>query len=229
MRALLPLLVACGSSSQAAPERLPVGKLEPVKDPLCVTKGDIQLGAEITEPTSRAVALDTNGDAAAMTFTYRGHTQKLRELASGQARKQLGLKLRAANGCNLVYVMWRTDDGKAPIIDVSVKSNPGSSTHAQCGPDGYTKLKPSRSARLGLVPVLAAGTTYTLRAAIAGDQLRAWIDDKLVWQGTLPDSAATMTGPAGIRSDNLAYDLVSFAAPRGSTGGVANCKTDEGD
>ncbi len=228
MKVLLPLLVACGSSSQAAPERAPLGKLEPIKNPLCVTKGDIQLGGEVTEPTSRSVALDTNGDAAAMTFTYRGPTKKSRELASGQVRKQLGLKLRAANGCNLVYVMWRTDEGKAPVIDVSVKSNPGARTHADCGAGGYEKVKASKDGRLGLVPVFAAGETHTLRAAIAGDDLRAWIDDKLVWQGTLPESARAMVGPAGVRSDNLAFDLVAFAAPQGPAS-TANCKTDDGD
>lgn len=228
IRAMLPFLVACGSSSQAAPERAPLGKLEPVKDKLCVTKGDIQLGGAVTEPTSRSVALDTNGDAAAMTFTYRGPTAKTRELASGQIRKQLGLKLRAANGCNLVYVMWRTDEGKAPVIDVSVKSNPGARTHAECGAGGYEKVKASRDGRLGLVPVLAAGETHTLRAAITADELRAWIDDKLVWQGTLPETARAMVGPAGVRSDNLSFDLVAFAAPRGSAS-TANCKTDDGD
>lgn len=224
---LLPLLVACGSSSQAAPERQ-LGKLEPVNGKLCVTKGDIQLGGEVTEPTSRSVALDTNGDAAAMTFTYRGPTKKTRELASGQIRKQLGLKLRAANGCNLVYVMWRTDEGKAPMIDVSVKSNPGARTHADCGAGGYEKVKASRGGRLGLVPVLAAGETHTLRAAITGDELRTWIDDKLVWQGTLPEAARAMVGPAGIRSDNLAFDLVAFAAPQGPAS-AANCQSDDGD
>lgn len=229
MRALLVLCAACGTSSQAAPERAPVGKLEPVKDLLCVTKGDVQLGAAVASPTTRAVALGTNGDAAAMTFAYRGHTRTTKELASGQTRKQLGLKLRAANGCNLVYVMWRTDEGKAPVIDVSVKSNPSARTHAECGADGYSKVKASRDARLGLVPVLAAGETYTLRAAIAGDELRAWIDDKLVWQGTLPESARAMVGPAGIRSDNLAYDLVAFAAPHGEASAPVKCKTDDGD
>jgi hypothetical protein len=221
------LLAACGSSTQAAPERAPAGKLELVKDPLCATRGVTPLGGPVTEPTTRAIALGTSGDAAAMTFVYRGRTQEVKKLASGQDRRQLGLKLRAANGCNLVYVMWRSDEGKAPMVDVSVKLNPGGVTHADCGPDGYTKLKPSRDDKLALVPVLAAGEQHTLRAAIAGDTLRAWIDDKLVWQGTLPDAARSLVGPAGIRSDNLAYDLVSFAAPVGDT--KANCTPGDGD
>ncbi len=226
---LLVLLAACGSKTQAPPERT-VGKLEPITDPLCVTKGAATLGGEVLDPSTRAVALGSTGDAAALTFVYRGLTEKKTELASGQQRRQLGLKLRAANGCNLVYVMWRIDEGKAPWVDVSIKSNPGSTSHAECGAGGYTKVKSSRDGKLSLVPVLAAGDTHTLRAAIAGDQLRAWIDDKLVWQGTLPDEARAMVGPAGIRSDNLAYDLVSFAAPVGETGAAKPaCSDDIGD
>jgi hypothetical protein len=229
VRYLLLLLAACGGSpSQAAPDRS-AGKLEPVADTWCVTKGNAAIGSSVTEPTVRAVAMGTQGDAAALTFTYRGHTQKVRELASGQERRQLGLKLRAQNGCNLVYVMYRADEGAAPKIDVSVKHNPGASTHADCGAGGYTKVKGSSDSKLALVPVLAAGDKHTLRAAIAGDELRAFIDDKLVWRGTLPDSARELVGPAGVRSDNLAYDLVAFEAPKGPASATANCKTAEGD
>jgi hypothetical protein len=227
--ALLILLAACGSKTQAAPERT-VGKLEPITDPLCVTKGAATVGGEVTNPATRAVALGSSGDAAAMTFVYRGFTKRSVTLASGQERRQLGLKLRAANGCNLVYVMWRIGEKKAPWIDVSIKSNPGSTTHADCGAGGYTKVKASREDKLSLVPVLAAGDTHTLRAAIAGDELRAWIDDKLVWRGNLPDEARAMVGPAGIRSDNLGYDLVSFAAPVGDSKATKPaCNAADGD
>ncbi|MBA2543913.1 MAG: hypothetical protein H0V17_29995 [Deltaproteobacteria bacterium] len=227
---LLVLLAACGSKTQAPPERT-VGKLEPITDPLCVTKGAATVGSEVSDPATRAVALGSSGDAAAMTFVYRGAiTEGAKKLASGQERRQLGLKLRAANGCNLVYVMWRSDDGKAPMIDVSIKHNPGSRTHADCGAGGYTKVKATRDTKLSLVPVFAAGDTHTLRAAISGDELRAWMDDKLVWQGTLPDEARGLIGPAGMRSDNLAFDLVAFAAPVGDTGAAKpSCNSDEGD
>jgi len=226
MKRFLVLLAACGGSpSQAAPDRA-IGKLEHA-DSWCVTKGAAAIGGTVTEPTVRAVALGTQGDAAALKFTYRGHTEKMRELASGQERRQLGLKLRAKNGCNVVYVMYRMDP--APRIDVSVKSNPNATTHADCGADGYTKVKGSSDAKLSLVPVLAAGDTHTLRAVITGDELRAFIDDRLVWHGTLPDSARELAGPAGVRSDNLAYDLVSFEAPKGGATGTAKCQTADGD
>jgi hypothetical protein len=226
---VLAALAGCtGNSSQAAPTRSAPGKLEAIGDALCVTKGSAAIKGAVTEPTVRAVAPSTSGEAAALTFTYRGYSTTKRELASGQERHQLGLKLRAQDGCNLVYVMWRLESKKGiPIVEVSVKRNPGQRTSEQCGTDGYTKVKPAKDHTLALVPVLAAGDTHTLRAAIAGDELRAWIDDKLVWRGTLPDSTRDLAGPAGLRSDNLAYDLVAFAAAAGD--GKAKCTKEDGD
>lgn len=203
---LLLVVAACGSDLQAAPQKRAV-KLAPVTDTLCATKGAAKVGGTITDPTMRAFARGAAGDAAALEFVYRGDTEIVRELASGGARRQLGLKLRAQNGCNLVYVMWRLDP--KPRIEVSIKRNRGDVTHEDCGADGYTKLKARKSAS---VPVLAAGDKHTLRATISGDELTAWIDERVAWRGTLPRSARDLAGPVGIRSDNLAFDLVGFSA-----------------
>lgn len=206
---MLIALAACGGNLEASPERAKVQKLVPVAE-LCVSRGAVAIGDAISDPTTRATARGSTGDAAALEFVYRGDTASVRELASGQARRQVGLKLRAANGCNLVYVMWRLDP--SPKIDVSVKLNPGGRDHADCGAAGYTKVKPTKSWK---VPVLAIGDKHTLRAAIAGDDLTAWIGERVVWRGTLPASARTLTGPAGFRSDNLAFDLIGFSAAAG--------------
>lgn len=191
-------------------------KLEPT-GPLCVTKGKIERGAVI-EPTVRAVAPDTRGDGAALAFAFRGDSRKTRGLANGDARRQLGLKLRAQDGCNLVYVMWRLDP--KPRLEISVKLNPGMTTHRECGADGYTKVGHVDA------PALAAGDSHTLRAEIHGDELIAWIDDQVAWRGELPASARTLSGPAGLRSDNVAFDVVEFRAPRGATG---VCRVDRSD
>jgi hypothetical protein len=227
---VLVAIAACGGGKQleaeAAPSDKPVAKLDPIKDALCVTKGAAAIGSKITAPTMRAVALGSAGDAASVTFTFRGDSDTVRELASGQARRQLGLKLRAMNGCNLVYVMWRLDP--KPKLDVSIKLNPGMQTHKDCGADGYTKLKPTKSTP---VPDLTAGGTHTLRAEITGDELLAWIDDVLAWRGVLPDAARSISGPAGIRSDNLMFDLVAFSAPVGgkSERPAPKCVAEESD
>lgn len=230
---LLLLPTACGSKpTEAAPEKplsekplpeksAPSVPVAPVAaDRLCVTKGAAALGSRVTEPTMRAVALGSAGDAASLSFVYRGETAVSRELASGESRRQLGLKLRAQDGCNLVYVMWRLDP--KPAISVSVKRNPGKRTHKECGANGYTRIKPLRGPALAPVPALVLGASHTLRAEISGDDLLAWIDDQLVWRGSLPAAARDLSGPAGLRSDNVSFDLASFSAgPAGPTGSGA--------
>ena len=217
MRHALLLLAACAARLDAAPVKLvPFGG-----DALCVTKGRIA-AARVNEPTVRAVATRSSGDGAALTFVFRGDSARTRELANGDARRQLGLKLRAANGCNVVYVMWRLDP--RPRLEVSVKSNPGMATHRECGADGYTKIKATHAEA---VPALAEGETHSLRAEIHGDELTAWIDDAIAWRGMLPESARALRGPSGLRSDNLAFEIVEFRAPPADD--AARCHRDESD
>ena len=220
--ALVLCLAACGSKLEAAPER--TVKLVPITDTLCVTKGAAKVGGTVIEPTMRAVALGSLGDAAMLEWIYRGDTEATRALASGGTRRQVGLKLRARDGCNLVYVMWRLDP--KPTLEVSIKLNPGKSTHAECGANGYTKIHPTKSWPL---PVLAAGDHHTLRAAIAGDDLTAWVDENVVWRGTLPEAARALVGPAGIRSDNLSFDLLGFSAPAADGARLPACRSEPGD
>ena len=218
MRWLMLSVMACGSTS-AAPiaDHAPSIDVHPVAD-LCVTRGEIAERA-ITEPTVRAFAPKAGGDAAQLTFTFGGDADTARALANGQARRQVGLKLRAEDGCNVIYVMWRLDP--KPKLDVSVKRNPGKRTHQECGADGYTKVKPHRA---GPVPALAPGDTHTLRAEIVGDELTAWIDGRAAWQGRLPDHARDLVGPAGLRTDNLRLDHVELAAAPSGAGPAPACK-----
>lgn len=210
----------CGSKTlDAAPAA--ARELHPIAhEQLCVTKGAIDRGA-VTEPTMRAFARGSDGDAAQLRFTFRGDSDTGRQLASGQLRRQLGLKLRAQDGCNVVYVMWRLDP--RPELEVSIKSNPGKRTHAECGAEGYTKVRP-----VAKVAAPEVGKTYTLRAEITGDELTAWIDGKVAWHGTLPDAARDLRGPAGLRSDNVRFDLDELAAPASTREGPACKQSEEG-
>lgn len=218
-------LAACGGNrTEAAPRNhKPTIELASVAtSDVCVTKGALT-DASIAEPTMRGYARGFGGDAAALTFTYRGETFETRELAGGQARRQLGLKLRAQDSCNVVYVMWRLDP--TPKLDVSVKFNALKKTHEECGADGYTKVRPHKKT---FVPAFEYGKTHTLRAEIVGDELYAWVDDQLRFQGTLPETARVIHGPAGVRSDNVKFDLVSLSAPKGE-GTPPPCKREGGD
>lgn len=217
---LLLLAVGCGHTNnvEAAPiDHKPTVDVKAFdKASICVTKGAIT-DANVTVPTMRGYALGAGGDAAQLTFTYKGETENTRELASGEARRQIGLKLRAQDSCNVVYVMWRLDP--RPKLDVSVKFNPNMSTHEQCGANGYTKV---RAYKKTFIPAFEYGKTHTLRAEIVGDELFAWIDGKLLWQSRLPESARVIRGPAGIRSDNVQFDIVELATAAGN--GAGECK-----
>jgi hypothetical protein len=203
-----------------------MGKLGAIKSTLDNAKAEV-IGAlekptTIDAPTFRAVAPSNAGDAAELKVVVHGASEQARALASGQQRRQIGLKLRAANGCNLVYVMWRLDP--RPKVEVSVKHNPGQRVAKECGAGGYTKLKPIYTFKASQYPTLDNGSEHTLRAEISGDSLTAWIDGKVAWQGTLPDEARDLTGPAGVRSDNLSFDLTSFAVDARATTDTASAK-----
>jgi len=168
---------------------------------MCVTHGTLQ-GKHVAEASMRAVARGSQGDAGTLEFTYEGPTQKVSKLASGDVREQLGLKLRAEDGCNLVYVMWRFSP--KPEVVVQVKRNPGAHTHEECGTNGYERVKPTRHAK---VPRPDPNSEHTLTASITGDDLTATVDGSVVWQGTLPASAHELHGPIGVRSDNVVASL----------------------
>jgi len=203
-------LIACALGGCKA------SRAEPSAAGLCVTKGAIRSegGAlTITDPTVRAVVAGSKGDSASLRFTYRGDTDELVALGSGQLRKQIGLKLRAEDGCNLVYVMWRFEP--KPGIEVSIKANPGKHTHAECGTRGYQKVAADDA-----IPVARPepGETHTLAATIRGDRLEASIDGDVVWKGELDPSARDLDGPAGVRSDNVkaVIDLTAGGAGKGA-------------
>jgi hypothetical protein len=190
-----------------------------------MTKGAILAGGRIDAPTFRAVAVGTAGQAAALVFAYDGGSRGTRALGSGQIRRQLGLKLRAENGCNLVYVMWRLDP--SPQIEVSVKINPGARTHAECATRGYSKITPDFR---GPLPALNPGEQHWMHAEIVGDEMVVWADGQIAWQGRLPAQAPTMSGPSGIRSDNVGYRIIGFYAPAGTSGAaIPRCVIDGED
>jgi len=173
---------------------------------LCVSAGEIEqlaghrLGIE--EPGVRAVVLADTPQAAEIQFTYRGPSAGTKPLASGEVRRQIGLKLRAQDSCNLLYVMWWIEPRNQ--IAVSIKRNPGQRTHEDCGARGYVNMKARRRAP---APRIEPGSTHTLRAELLGHELRVWSDGAPVWEGTLPAEVEDFDGPVGLRSDNVRMEL----------------------
>jgi hypothetical protein len=152
----------------------------------------------IRYPTLRAELGALPRASAAIRFVYDGPSLAQAPLASGELRRQIGLKLRAHDTCNVVYVMWQIEP--APRIEVSVKTNPGQRTHAQCRDRGYRFLRPTLAK--GLPPPIRAGERHSLQASIAGRRLRVTADAALDWLFTLPPEALAFDGPVGMRADN---------------------------
>lgn len=183
-----------------------------------VTRGQVAAqadgGAHVTEPTVRAVAPGSDGSAARLRFVYHGPSAGEAKLASGETRHQIGLKLRAQDGCNLVYVMWRI----APVakIVVSVKRNPGARTHRECGARGYRNLVATAGAQ---PPPLQIGGAHVLTATLTGRALSVFADGALAWSGDIGDDAAALRGPAGWRSDNGEFDVQLDAVAGAENGG----------
>jgi hypothetical protein len=139
---------------------------------------------------------------AQVQFTYLGSTPNEVPLASGEMRRQFGLKLRAQDACNLVYAMWRIEPESKLVV--SVKSNPGQHTSAECGNRGYQNIKPLHSSPL---PALRSGEPHTLRAEMNGADTKVFADESLVWAGSVPADALVFEGPVGMRSDNTHLEL----------------------
>lgn len=200
MALLACALVVGGSASADELARAPAARWR-------VTRGHIAAlsdgRARVREPKLRAVVDASDGSDAELRFTVLGPSDGVAPLASGELRRQVGLKLRAGDGCNLLYVMWRVEP-KAQLV-VSVKRNPGMRTHRECGARGYRNLV----ARAGVAPTapLAPNVEHRLHARLDGRILRVWADRALAWEGDVGEDAASLQGPAGVRSDNLALDL----------------------
>jgi hypothetical protein len=177
---------------------------------LCVTEGSVQETSpgnlDVDNPKTRAVLGSKTPQTAELFFRYTGPSTVLVPLDSGVMRTEIGLKLRAQDACNLVYVMWRV----LPVseIVVSIKSNPGDKTSAQCQNRGYHNVTPQKSIS---IPALKIGGAHSLRAEITGTELVVNADGQLAWQGVLDSSAFKFDGPVGFRSDNGQFDAQLFA------------------
>jgi len=189
------------AGAQSASRLTPVSKAN-----LCVTEGAIEelpgQRLSVNVAKMRAYVNAYTQPLAEVRFTYLGGTPNEAPLASGEMRRQFGLKLRAQDACNLVYAMWRIEPESKLVV--SVKSNPGQHSSAQCGNRGYQNIKPNRSKQL---PTLHPGDTHTLRAEMNGADVRVFADGSLVWEGSVGPDTLAFDGPVGIRTDNARLQI----------------------
>jgi hypothetical protein len=186
---------------------------------LSVTSGAVTPsgGSELVTRSGemRAVELDNGRHAkwARLAFRLLGPSDDVKPLGSGIVRQQIGLKLRAQDPCNLVYVMWRS--APEPAISIQTKRNAGQSTSSQCGNNGYTTI--------ATIPVAAIPTgsrhvleVRTKRAADGSLALAIYTDRVLLRTQSVPAAlVAGLEGTIGVRSDNGSYAFRLLAAKRG--------------
>jgi len=193
---------------------------------LCVTEGSLEeIPGErlsVSVPKMRGYVNRQTSQTIEASLTYVGLTKNEAKLGSGQMRRQFGLKLRAQDPCNLVYVMWRIEP-KADLV-VSIKSNPGEHTSAECANRGYRNIRPIRKSA---VPVLKPGDSHTLRAEMSGENLRVLVDSSSVWEGPLGAEVLYLNGPVGIRSDDahVEFQLRVGELPGAHTDVILPCKS----
>jgi hypothetical protein len=200
-----------GAVSLASAAEIRHGKLMQIpRGNFCVTEGTIdelpRQRLSVNAPKMRAYVNAATSQTVEAYFTYLGATENESPLGSGEMRRQFGLKLRAQDACNLVYAMWRIEPESKLVV--SVKSNPGQHSSAQCGNRGYRNIKPYHSAP---VPALRSGEAHSLRAEMNRAELKVFADRVLVWEGTVGPDALNFDGPVGIRSDNARLQLTLSA------------------
>jgi hypothetical protein len=217
-------------SSNVAPELQRIGRSQ-----LCVTNGVVTARdggslLSVETPSSRAVVPGASARTAEIRFRYLGPSANSKPLASGELRRQIGLKLRAQDTCNLLYAMWHIEPDSR--LAVSIKRNAGMHTHQQCGASGYTSVKGRETMDL---PKLRAGEYHTFRAELRGDRLALIVDGKQAWDGSVGPTINEFDGSVGFRTDNARFEFEYMAALGDPTArfkpiaGSPGCVASQGD
>jgi len=189
---------------------VPTGNAQVRPGDFDVTDGKIESAAgkrlKVATREMRATLKFTTEQSATVKFTYLGPTKEVAHSGSRQVLSQFGIRLRAHDDCNAVYVMWHfAPDQK---IAVSVKRNPGKRTYAECLDHGYiNNIKPRIA---DPTQPVAVNQPHVLTASMSGSDLTVTADNKLVWWGDLGAVALAFSGPVGLRSDNarVLFDLL---------------------
>jgi hypothetical protein len=224
----LALVLLTGVVSPIGAAQAPTDLTPVRREMLCITEGEVSANARnqfsVNAAKMRAYVSGATVPEAEVRFKYLGATDRDVPLASGEMRRQFGLKLLAENACNLVYVMWRIEP-EAKVV-VSIKSNPGQQRSEQCGNRGYINMKPNRAST---VPVLRTGAMHTLRARLRKQELQVFVDGSVIWVGSLGQEASYLQGPVGVRSDNARLEFMLWAHSSGNAVDAAACRIDTGE
>ena len=160
----------------------------------------------VVGPKERAVRTSGKHSQALLRFRYRGPSEKTAPLDSGAVIQQIGLKMRAMNTCNLLYIMWRIKPTEE--IYIAIKRNPGKTKYEDCRANGYIELGRVPLKPLGITA--ATQKTHRLGASVTETAGRyageVTIDGRQIWSGGIDAKLISdISGPVGFRSDNGSF------------------------
>ena len=224
VRALVGLLVVAALSKEL--HSAPPGKStfndgfhQVFRDALEVADGQIGQTTDgyltINSPEVRATETAAGSKAVRLVFVFHGPSEQVAKLASGEVVHQIGLKLRAKNTCNLLYIMWKLEGDQQVVV--SIKRNPGMSTHEECGASGYANVPAGFCAAKDKFPAARDGKPHTLEAQLMkidakSYELVAKADGNVVWEGPIEASHLDdVDGPAGFRTDNGVFTFQFYS------------------
>lgn len=201
---------------------MPLGWTDTSKSDVKVTLGSVSQTRSgfltVVGPKERGHRKTGAHQDATLQFRYRGPSKRTSKLASGGFVRQIGLKMRTQDTCNLLYVMWRIEP--AEEIVVTIKSNPGKSTHGGCGANGYQDVARIPLTDLGITAKSHAA--HRLRARVDESNgaftCTVDVDDRTIWTGPLDAQViAPINGPVGFRSDNGSFIFKLFVSDSGAS------------
>lgn len=212
---LIALIIAIEGGDTFPLPTSPVRMVPVPRAKMCITEGALEdlngTRLAVNVPKMRAFVAAKTTQTVEARLTYVGPTKAEARLGSGAMRRQIGLKLRAQDGCNLVYAMWRIEPESKLVV--SVKSNPGMSASSECGNHGYRNIKSRRSSP---VPSLAPGDSHALLADMKGSEMRVSVNGSVVWEGDLGPEALAFDGPVGVRTDNGRFEFQLLVGEMGA-------------
>ena len=164
-------------------------------------------------PKERAVRTSGKHSQALLRFRYRGPSKKTAPLDSGAVIEQIGLKMRAMNTCNLLYIMWRIKPTEE--LYIAIKRNPGKVNYEDCGANGYKVLGRVPLKPLGITA--AKQKTHRLGASVTETAGRyaceVTIDGRRIWSDEINAKLISdIKGPVGFRSDNGSFIFKLFVS-----------------
>src|SRR5262249_17751472 len=201
------LLLVAVSAAGAPPAQAQGATWRPIeRSEFCVTDGSIGRTADhmiIDGAQARATVRTATPQFAELRFTYLGPSAVTVPLGSGLERRQIGLKLRAQDSCNVTYAMWHIEPDQR--MEVAIKRNAGKHTHTECGNDG-NRIPAMWTAALALT----VGSAHTLRATLRADVVEIYADAVLSLTTKLDPRMLDFDGPVGIRTDNGRFRFQYF-------------------